>query len=140
LSAQDLIDVCREEVESFNAGDWDRFQATYMGNAIYEEPGTQRRVEGRDEIVEINKGWREAFPDAHGTVTNAVAGDDTVTLEITWEGTQSGALGMPQGEIPPTNRRVTVKAAQVMKMADGEIEENHHYFDVMGMLEQLGVQ
>lgn len=74
------------------------------------------------------------------TITNAVAGEDTVTMEITWEGTQSGPLGTPQGEIPPSNKRAVVKAAQVVKVADHQITENHHYFDMMGMLQQLGVQ
>ena len=139
MSVQEQIDVGQEEVEAFNDGDWERFGATYTEDAVYDEPGTQRRVEGRDEILEVNRAWKQAFPDAHGTVTNVIAGEDAVTLEITWEGTQEGALAMPQGEIPPTNRRATVKAAQVLKMADGQIKENHHYFDMMGMLQQLGV-
>ena len=45
----------------------------------------------------------------------------------------------PQGEIPPSNRQVVVKAAQVIKFEGGKIKENQHYFDMMGMLQQLGV-
>src|SRR2546422_11584147 len=97
MSAQDQIDVAREEIEAFNAGDWDRFEATYTADAVYEEPGTQRHVEGRDQVLEINRGWKEAFPDAHGTITDVAAGDDTATVEVTWEGTQSGALATPDG-------------------------------------------
>jgi steroid delta-isomerase-like uncharacterized protein len=138
MSSQDLIDVAREEVESFNAGDWERFKATYAADAVYDELATQRHVEGSDEILEVNRQWKEAFPDAKGTITSASAGDDTVTLEITWEGTQSGPMAGPQGEIPPSNRRAVVKAAQVLKFSDHQIKENHHYFDLMGMLQQLG--
>ena len=132
------VDIAREQIEAFNAGDWDRFQATIAPDCVYDEPGTQRHVEGSDEILEINRGWREAFPDAHGTVERAVAADGTVTLEITWEGTQDGTLPTPEGEIPPSHRRVKIKAAQVFDIEGDKIKEAHHYFDMAGMLQQLG--
>ena len=48
-------------------------------------------------------------------------------------------MGLPGGaEIPPSNRRVTVQACQVMRVADGKIVEACNYFDVLGMLEQMG--
>ena len=99
----------------------------------------QAYVEGTEAILEINRSWREAFPDAHGTIQRAVAANGTVTLEITWEGTQSGALQTPEGELPPSNRRVTIKAAEVFDIEDDKVKEAHHYFDMAGMLQQLGV-
>ena len=136
--AQDLLDIARQEVESFNQGDWEAFKATYAPDAVYDEPGTQRHVEGADYILEVNRQWKEAFPDAKGTITGEAVSDDAVTLEITWEGTQSGPMESPQGEIPPSNKRATVKAAQVLRFSDHQIKENHHYFDLMGMMQQLG--
>ena len=133
------IDIAREQIDAFNAGDWDRFQATLDPDCVYDEPGTQRHVEGTEAILEINRSWREAFPDAHGTIQRAVAANGTVTLEITWEGTQSGALQTPEGELPPSNRRVTIKAAEVFDIEGDKVKEAHHYFDMAGMLQQLGV-
>ena len=132
------VDIAREQIEAFNAGDWDRFQATIAQDCVYDEPGTQRHVEGSDEILEINRGWKGTFPDAHGTVERAVAADGTVTLEITWEGTQEGPLPTPEGEIPPSHRQVKIKAAQVFDIEGDKIKEAHHYFDMAGMLQQLG--
>ncbi len=131
-------EVARENVEAFNAGDWDRFRATLADGSVYDEPGTQRHIEGTDAVIEANQGWKEAFPDAHGTVERAVGGDGNVTLEITWEGTQTGPLHMPGGDIPPSGRRVTVKAAQVFQIEGDKIRESHHYFDMMGILQQVG--
>jgi steroid delta-isomerase-like uncharacterized protein len=137
--SEDLVAFAREEIEAFNAGDWERLRATYASDSVYEEPGTQRRLKGSDAILEANQGWKSAFPDAHGTVTGAFACGDRVALEITWEGTQSGALQVPGGgEIAPTNRQVTIQACQVMRVADGKIVENRHFFDMLGMFEQLG--
>jgi ketosteroid isomerase-like protein len=61
-----------------------------------------------------------------------------VAIQITWEGTQSGPLQVPGGEIAPTGRKVTVQACQVMRVEDGKAVEACHYFDMLGMLEQLG--
>ena len=132
------VDIAREQIEAFNAADWDRFGATMSPDCVYDEPGTQRHVEGADAIIEINRGWKEAFPDAHGTIERAIEANGSVTLEITWEGTQSGPFHGPAGDLPPSNRRVNVKAAQVYDVEGDKVKEAHHYFDMAGMLQQLG--
>jgi steroid delta-isomerase-like uncharacterized protein len=132
------IDVARENVEAFNAGDWERFKATLADGAVYDEHATQRHLVGPEAIVDANRSWREAFPHATGRIERALADDGTVTLEITWEGTQSGPLHTPDGDIAPSNRRVSVKAAQVLDVENGKIRENHHYFDLTGLLQQIG--
>ena len=135
----DLIRMAREEVEAFNEGDWDRLKASLASDSVYDEAATGRRMEGPDAIVEANQGWKSAFPDASGTITGSFACGDRVVLEITWRGTQSGALPLPDGgEIPATGRSVEIQACQVMRIADGKVAENRHFFDMLGMMEQLG--
>lgn len=137
--SEDLIQAAREEIEAFNAGDWDRLAAGMTDDTVHEEPATGRRVQGRDALLELNRGWKEAFPDAAGTVTDAFACGDRVALQITWNGTQSGALPLPGGgQIAPTGKRVTVQGCQLFRIADGKIAEAVHYFDMLGMMEQLG--
>jgi steroid delta-isomerase-like uncharacterized protein len=124
--AVDKIRQAKEGVEAFSAGDWDRFKAPLSSDAVYEELGTQRRVQGPDAIVELSKGWRKAFPDAKGTITKAIESADTVVLEITWEGTHTGEL-------------VGAPAVQVVSFKGDKVSETKHYFDQMTMLAQLGV-
>ena len=137
--SEDLIAVARERVEAFNAGDWDRMRRVTAPDSAYDEPATQRRLEGQDAVIEASQGWKSAFPDAQGMVTSAFACDDRVVMEVAWEGTHAGALQLPGGgRIPPTNRRVSVDAALVLRVADGRIAETRHYFDMLGILEQMG--
>ena len=137
MAVLDKTDLAREEIEAFNEGDWVRMRRVLSEDSVLEELATQRRFVGADDIVEANRGWKRAFPDATGTVTAVSESDDSVTLEITWEGTQSGALETPRGELPPSNRHVVVKAAQVIRFDGDRIAEAHHYFDMMGLLEQI---
>ncbi len=133
-----LLRIAREGVEAFSAGDWQRLRAILAPDAVYFEPATQRRVQGVDQIVEANEGWRRAFPDARGTVTKALASGDTVVLEITWEGTQTGPVQTPGGSIPPSGKQVTLPAVQVITVQGDRLKENRHYFDMLGLLQQIG--
>jgi len=133
------VDVARESIDCFNAGDFDRLRALLADDSYEEEFSTQRRLDGVDAQLEAAQGWKEAFPDGRGTVHAAYADGDTVTLELTWEGTQSGPMRTPDGgELPPSNKRGTVNACQVMQIEDGQIKVTHHYFDLMTILSQIG--
>jgi steroid delta-isomerase-like uncharacterized protein len=137
--SEDLIQAAREEIEAFNAGDWDRLAAGVTDDVVHEEPATGRRVQGKDALIELNRAWREAYPDAKGTITDSFACGDRVALCITWEGTQSGALPLPGGgSLAPTGKRVSIQGCQLFRVADGKIVESTHYFDLLGMMEQLG--
>ena len=138
--SEELIALAREDIDAFNAGDFDRMRALSTDDAVYEEFATGRRIEGADAILEVNKEWKAAFPDAHGTITDIFACGDRVAMQIVWEGTQTGALPTPDGgEIPPTGKHIRTEACQVTRVVDGKIVEACHYFDMLGMLEQLGV-
>ena len=134
----DAVKVARENVEAFSASDWGRFKAGLSPDSIYEEPATQRRIKGAQEITQGIQSWKKAFPDAKGTVKNAMASGDTVTLEITWEGTQTGPLEGEQGTIPASGKHVVVEAVQVVRVENDKIKSNRHFFDMLGLLRQIG--
>jgi steroid delta-isomerase-like uncharacterized protein len=138
MAEQDPIRVARENIEAFNAGDWQRVKATLAPDSVYDEVGTQRRLQGADEIVQAFQGWKQAMPDAKGTITNAIASGNTVTLEITWEGTQTGPLMGPGGSLPASGKRQVTRAAQIATIQGDKIKETHHYFDMMSLLQQIG--
>jgi steroid delta-isomerase-like uncharacterized protein len=137
--AQSAEEVARESIECFNAGDFDRLRSLLADDSYEEELATQRRLDGADAQVDVARGWKQAFPDGRGTVHGAYAAGNTVTIELTWEGTQSGPMQTPDGgELPPSNRRGTVKACQVIEVEDGKIQSTRHYFDLMSLLQQIG--
>ena len=78
------------------------------------------------------------MPDATGTVTNALASGNTVTLQVTWEGTQTGPLKGPMGTIPASGRRQVTPAAWILTFEGEKIKESHHYFDMLSLLTQIG--
>jgi steroid delta-isomerase-like uncharacterized protein len=137
--AQSAEDVARESIECYNAGDFDRLRSLLAEDFYEEELATQRRLEGADARIEAAQSWKRAFPDEHGTITGAYTSGNTVAIELTWEGTQSGPMATPDGQVlPPSNKPITVKSVEVIEIEDGKIKVLRHYFDLMTLLQQIG--
>ena len=140
LTTDEIVKLARKQVEAFNSGDWEQMRAMLSSDSRYEELGTQRKIEGPDQIVELFKGWKTAFPDAVGTVTSALATGDTAALEVTWKGTHTGPLGTAEGTIPASGKRQETPAAFFLTFEGDKIKESRHYFDSMTLLKQIGAQ
>jgi len=134
----DLTSIAREAVEAFNASDWERSKAIMTPDYVYDELATQRRIEGPDAVIEAMKGWKEAMSDVAGTVTNASASGNTVTLEVTWDGIHDGPLEGPMGTIPASGKRQVTYSAWIFNFEGEKIRESRHYFDMMSLLTQIG--
>ena len=90
-------------------------------------PGSRRRRPGT------------SFPDEHGTITGVYTSGDTVAIELSWEGTQSGPIATPDGQVlPASNKRISVKSVEVIEVEEGKLKSLRHYFDLMTLLKQIG--
>ena len=138
MADKDLTKISRDYIEAFNAAKWDRVKEIVTSNSLYIEAGTQRRIQGADAIVIALQGWKRAFPDVKGKITNAISTGSNVVLEITWEGTHTGPLEGPGGTIAATGKRQVTPSAMVILFEGDKIRESRHYFDMMTLLQQIG--
>ena len=139
-TADSMVEIAREQVDAFNNADWKRMRDGLASNSHYDELGTERKVDGPEQIVALYKGWKQAFPDAAGTVTGAFASGDTAVLEVTWKGTHTGPLTTAEGTIPASGKRQKVPAAIFYTFEGDTITECRHYFDSQTLLKQIGAQ
>jgi steroid delta-isomerase-like uncharacterized protein len=139
-TADEMVKIAREQVDAFNSGDWELLRGTLAYDARYDELGTQRKIEGPEKIVELFKGWKQAFPDAAGTVTSAFASGDKAALEVTWKGTHTGPLESAEGTIPASGKRQETPAAIFFTFEGNKIKRSRHYFDSLTLLKQIGAQ
>lgn len=123
-------------IEAFNNADWEAMPGL-LGSSSYTEFGTQRTLQGA-EILEAMKGWKAAMPDVTGTVTSVAESGDRVVLEVTWQGTHTGPMVTPDGEIPPSGKSQTTPAAWIADYEGGALKETRHYFDLLTFLQQIG--
>ena len=139
-TADAMVKIAREQIDAFNTGDWERLRAGLASDSRYDELGTQRKIEGPDKIVELFKGWKQAFPDAAGTVRSAFASGDTAVLEVIWKGTHTGPLTTAEGTIPASGKRQETPGAIFYTFEGDKIKESRQYFDSLTLLKQIGAQ
>ena len=133
-----VIDIAKAAVTAYNEKDWSKGKDILAANAVYDEKGTHRRIQGAGEIIEAWQGWANAFPDSKATFVREFASGDTVVLELVWKGIHTGPLQTPTGTIPPSNKPIEMPACQVVQVEDGKVKSASHYFDMLTMLTQIG--
>jgi predicted ester cyclase len=127
-----------EFVEAFNAHDEGRIRQLNADNAVLEAPGDVR-LEGREPVTEYAMAWLRAFPDARVTVKNELEAGDWVVQEFAFEGVHQETLTTPAGEIPATNRRLTGRGVQILRVEGDTVADTRLYFDQVQVMTQLGL-
>lgn len=126
--------------EAFNARNWDSIVKLHAESVIGSSPDRPEPRKGRAAIREEFVAYATAFPDSRLRIERAFGQGDWVCGEFTFTGTHKGPLPGPGGQmVPATNRPLRLTYAVVFKLEDGEITERHEYFDLYGMMVQLGL-
>ena len=89
----------------------------------------------REALLQELSMFNAAFSDTHIMVEDQIAEGDKVATRVTWRGTQSGNF---QG-LPPTGKQIAMGAIIVQRIKEGKILEHWPLFDLMGMMQQLGL-
>jgi steroid delta-isomerase-like uncharacterized protein len=139
MAEQSLVDIAKAPIIAYNDKNWDAVKAAVAPGFIYDEVGTQRKIQGINDVLAAWRGWATAIPDSKATFDNASTSGNTVIFEVTWRGTQTGPLQTPTGQIlQPSGRKIELRACQVIEVANGKVQVMRHYYDMVTMLQQLG--
>src|ERR1039457_3351698 len=121
-------------VQLFNASRFEEAEQDFAPGGYGEEIGTGRRFTPQEGTAN-SRAWKQAFPDARGTITRKMIDGNNGVAEIVWRGTNSGSL---MGQ-PPTGKSVNVRAVLVIETNGSAITRSSHYLDVAGGMGQLGL-
>jgi len=127
-------------LEGFNQNDPKAYAAAYAPHTAVSDPLYPQPLKGRDAIEQDVVDVRRALPDARLTFHGILEIGKDVALEYTLSGTHLGPMATPDGEIPATRRTLRVDGAVFSRLDErGDIIEERRYYDVAGMLAQLGL-
>ena len=136
MSAQENKAVVRRMLdELFNKGNLDLTEELLAPDFVEHDPSMPEDLHGLEAFKQYVGGYRSAFPDIHIEVEDQVAEGDRVATRWTGTGTHEGEL---MG-IAPTGNRVEVAGMDISRISGGKIAESWSNYDVMGMMQQLGV-
>jgi predicted ester cyclase len=138
LLMADARRVGADFVAAFDAHDEERIRALNAENGVLEAPGDVH-LEGREAVTQYATSWLRAFPDARLIVNNELEAGEWLVQEFTFEGTHSGTLSSPVGEIPATNRRLQGRGVQILRVDGDVVADTRLYFDQVQVMTQLGL-
>lgn len=122
--------------EIADGGHLDRAAELMTADYQHHDPGLPPELQtSRDAYINHFPMYTAAFPDMRIDTEDVVADGDKVATRWTLTGTHNGNL---MG-IPPTGKPVNVSAITIQRIAEGKIVEGWTIFDVLGMMQQIGV-
>ena len=129
------VEAVFREYEALWNGDRSKFDVVSEIIALHDPAAPGGEVHGRDAVEEFIRGVREGFPDFHIETEELLQSGETIMLEWTATGTNTG----PIEGLPPTGRSIQVSGMSKVVVEDGAIQEDRIYYDYHDFAGQLGL-
>ena len=121
--------------ECWNQGKLDSVRELMADNCRHHDPVFPSLSGGAENIKRHITSCRAGFPDLKFTIDDTIAERNEVVHHWTARGTHKGQfLGMQ-----PTNKHSTVTGTSIFRIENGKITEQWVEWNLMSMMEQLGV-
>jgi steroid delta-isomerase-like uncharacterized protein len=124
--------------EAVNAQDLEAVADCYASDVFLRTPSGQ--ADGREEALFFHQVIWEALPDQRFTINNAIVQGDDVAVAVVINATHDGPLLLAGGDVvPPTGRRVSLRACWMFSVKDDLITSHQLYWDQLELYTQLGL-
>lgn len=144
LTVKRNLELMKTLDDAWNSQDWKVFRKRHAENTAVYWPGQPNPTSGRDNHEAEAKEFFKTFPDNH-LINNPYKilfgqGDMTCTV-ADFSGTMKGQMKGADGKvIPPTNKKFHVEFCTVAHWSkDGEILEERLFYDLVGLMKQIGL-
>lgn len=133
MSIKDNKNIVRKYQDAYNAGDFDALADVVAADVRTPNivPGMPPGLEG---AIAVHQTTLLGMPDYWTTIEDLIAEGDKVVARVTMTGTHTGDFW----GIPPTERRVSLTAIYIVRIANGKIVEHWGEEDGVKVLKQLG--
>jgi steroid delta-isomerase-like uncharacterized protein len=118
--------------------DWERAGRLFSPDVVTVMPGAEP-MHGVEPFLAYGRVFTNAFPDAHVELRSTVEEGNKIIAEGNFVGTHSGTFATPQGEIPPTGKKLNLPTCDVFEVHDGKVVRHAVYFDQMPLMTILGL-
>lgn len=129
--------------DAWNSQDWDTFKKRHAEEVAVYWPGQLEPTRGKKAHHEEAVQFFQTFPDNHveNRPYKVLFGQGDWTCSVaTFTGTMKGPMKGSNGkEIQPTNKKFKVEFCTVAHWKDGEIIEEKLFYDLVGLMKQIGL-
>ena len=132
--------LVRKWVDAVNRADVEAFGRVYAADAVLYVPVAPDGVKGRQAIVGYEGRLFDALSDVSLKASPVLTGGDSIAVEWEYRGKHTGNLVLPTQTVAATNRQLHLKGASFLRMSSqGEIAEEHRYYNPTELFTQLGI-
>ena len=125
---------------AMSAGDLETVRTVFHEDVVSTDFATGQTLTGIEENMADVKNWQATFSDLKVEAVQHTVSGNTVVTEMRFEGTNDGDMPAPDGSvIPATGKRVQMQGCQICEFKDGKMIGARQYYDMMGMMAQLGL-
>jgi len=138
MSAEENKRLAREGVRVWSTGDFDAADEIYAPDYVnhqHHHAVDARDLHGTEAMKTFATEFREAFPDFRDSIDIQLAEGDLVATRVTSRGTHRGTF---MG-VEPTNKELSWTGITIDRISEGKIVESWTNWDMLGMMQQLGV-
>jgi steroid delta-isomerase-like uncharacterized protein len=132
--------VIRNEVDAANRHDSAAMAACYASTAAVSDPMYPEPLRGREAIASDLTDMITAFPDFTVNIRETLVNGRSYAVRAVVTGHHGGPLMGPAGHVPATGKPIKIQIAWFGQVdSDGRIVEEQRYYDLAGMMAQLGL-
>ncbi len=139
MSIQESEALARAEVEKYSSRDLDGLAALFSSDAEIVNVPTGVIGRGSKTARDSAQTLITASPDSKCEIVSVVASERGAAVEYWLRGTHTGKLVARAGTLQPTGRKLEIRICDVMNIQGGKITSLRSYWDLYGVLSQLGL-
>ena len=133
--AKDLVE---SSIKAWNARDFAEWSAGFTNDTQLAAPGGLSGSGPETQQLFFSV-WQDGFPDNQVSNIRIIGDGDAAVLEAVFEGTHTGVLQTPNGDVAATGKPVSIPFVVTYTLADRRISGFRLYFDQMDLITQLGI-
>jgi len=137
----DVKQLAQDTVDDFNDRSFrQKAKDVADANIVIMDKPTGQELHGADGLVQFSEGFVTAIPDLKGKALEHKVNGNKVTTRVRGQGTFTGTLSTPQGNVPGTGNPVDIEYKLEQEFNDaGKLVRFVVDYDMQDFMRQLGV-
>ena len=135
----DIKRLVQEGTDAYNQKKIGVLDGLYQADAELIVPGREP-VRGRAAVTAFWEEEFKSFPDGKVKIVTEVISGSTAVSEWEWNGTNTGPLRLPTGDMSPaTGKKASARGVDIAEFEGGLIKSHRFYYDSLDLVTQLGL-
>ena len=131
----DAESLLKDYDRALSSGDLDKAMSFFTDDCVYEDIALGTVKHGKEEVKAFLKIVLNAFPDYRLEIVSSIISGDLAAIEWVMTGTHTG----PIFNVQVTGKSILIRGTSITELQDGKIRRNSDYYNLMTLLQQLGV-